>query len=299
MFLGNDAWSVPTLTALAESRHEVVLVATRTPRPAPRGGGVVPTPVAEAAVRLDLPLAEVETVTSGPGLEEIVEARPDTLVVVAYGEILTEEVLGVAPAVNVHFSLLPALRGAGPVQHALLEGLDRTGVTTMLMDRHLDTGPILLQAKVAILPEDDAGTLGKRLALRGASLLVETLDRKGEIRPHPQDHSKATYAPKLGPEDRRLDWEEDAEEIVRRVRALAPEPGASTSFRGEALKVLRARAEDAGGRPGSILDATTGPMVGAGRGSVRLLEVAPAGRRRMSGTDFVNGFRPEVGESLE
>lgn len=299
MFLGNDVWSVPSLEALGESRHEVALVVTRTPRPAPRGSDVAPTPVAEAAVRLDHPLAEVDTVRSGPGLEEIVEAHPDMLVVVAYGEILTEEVLDIAPAVNVHFSLLPALRGASPVQHALLAGLAQTGVTTMRMDRNLDTGPILLQAKLEVLPEDDAGSLGKRLALRGASLLVESLDRRGEIEPRAQDHSKATYAPKLGPEDRRLDWEEDAEAIVRRIRAFAPEPGTSASFRGDVLKILRARAEATGGQHGTILDVMTSPLVGCGRGSVLLLEVAPAGRKRMSGTDFVNGFRPEVGEPLE
>src|SRR6266700_5556613 len=179
VFLGNASWSVPTLEALADSAHRPVLVLTREPRPAGRGNRLVPTPVAQAGRELALPVREIATVKRGPGLEALTEAAPDALVVVAYGEILPPPVLAVprvAP-VNVHFSLLPELRGAAPVQRAILEGLTATGVTTIRMDEGMDTGPILLQAEEPVDPADDGGSLGGRLAAIGGRLLVDTLDR--------------------------------------------------------------------------------------------------------------------------
>jgi methionyl-tRNA formyltransferase len=191
VFLGNAPWSVPSMEALNGSWHRPVLVLTRSARPAGRGSKLQRTPVAEAAERLGLPLMEAETVKSGPGFDALVEARPEVLVVVAYGEILPKAVLdipSVAP-LNVHFSLLPELRGAAPVQRAILEGLDRTGVTTIHMDEGVDTGPILMQDEEPIQPEDDAGSLGERLAVLGGAILVKTLDglERGEIEERPQD----------------------------------------------------------------------------------------------------------------
>src|SRR5437667_301649 len=165
-FLGNAEWSVPPLEALAGSSHRTSAVVTRAPRPAGRGGRPRATPVAEAARRLNLPLREVETVKGGAGFEALLASRPDALAMVAYGEILPKAVLDlprIAP-VNVHFSLLPELRGAAPVQRAILDGLVVTGVTTIRMDEGMDTGPILLRAEEPIDPEDDAGSLGDRLA---------------------------------------------------------------------------------------------------------------------------------------
>ncbi|HXF35647.1 MAG TPA: methionyl-tRNA formyltransferase, partial [Actinomycetota bacterium] len=307
-FLGNDPWSVPSLRALAGSSHQVALVLTRTPRPGRRGAGPEPTAVSRAARDLGLPLLETPTVKEGPGLEELRRAEPGVVVVVAYGEILPPELLRLAPlgAVNVHFSLLPELRGAAPVQHAILRGLERTGVTTIQMDEGLDTGPILLQAEEPVREEDDAGSLGGRLAELGGRLLVETLDRlaRGDLAPRAQDHDRATQAPKLRPEDRWIDWARPTEEIVRLVRALSPEPGAATTFRDGGLKVLRAgdgvaSAEAASAPPGTILGADdTGVLVRTGDGIVRLIQVAPAGRRRMAGAAFVRGHRPRPGERL-
>ena len=302
-FLGNDPWSVPSLLATAESAHEVALVATRVPRPAGRGGRLRPTAVARAAREAGLPVAEVETVKRGPGLEALREASPEVLVVVAYGEILPAEVLHlptVAP-VNVHFSLLPALRGANPVARAILEGGGTTGVTTMRMDEGLDTGPILLQEEAPILDHDDAGTLGDRLARLGGDLLVRTLDGlgRGDLQERPQDNTLATQAPRFRPEEEWIDWTEDASVVWRRVRALAPDPGARTTFRGRTLKVLRARPADGRGQPGAVLDVSPpGPVVAAGHGAVLLEEVVPEGRRRMGAPDWARGARPEPGERL-
>ncbi|MGQ0668390.1 MAG: methionyl-tRNA formyltransferase [Actinomycetota bacterium] len=302
-FLGNDRWSVPSLEALASSTHRVEVVLTRVPRPAGRGSKLRPTAVADAARRRRLPIEETETVRSGPGFDAVVSAGLDVLTVVAYGEILPAEVLSLPRlgCVNVHFSLLPRLRGASPVQTALLSGLAETGVTTMLMDSGLDTGPIFLQSAESIRDADDAGALGGRLAQAGAELLVQTLDRLagGSLMPIPQIESMASHAPKLTLEDRWLDWSEAAEALTRRVRALSPEPGASTRFRGEVLKVFRAEAVAGRGAVGAILAADgNGFAVGTGDGVLRLLEVVPAGRRRMTASEFVRGFHPREGERL-
>lgn len=303
VFLGNDVWSVPSLQALANSSHEVALVATRVPRPAGRGGKLRATPVAEAARTLGLPLAEAETVKRGAGLEAIQNAAPDVLVVVAYGEILPKDILEIprSAPVNVHFSLLPALRGADPVRRAILEGLQVTGVTTIRMDEGADTGPILLQQDERIRDGDDAGSLGARLAEVGGSLLVRTLDRleDGDLQERPQDDAAATLAPKLRSEEEWLDWSEDARRVGLRVRALALDPGARTRFRDRILKVLKARASQGDGEPGTIVAVSKDALgVAAATGVVYLEEVLPEGRRRMSGSEFIRGYRPEVGERL-
>jgi methionyl-tRNA formyltransferase len=303
VFLGNDAWSVPSLRALADSRHAVALVATRVPRPAGRGGKLRPTPVAEESRALGLPLEEVETVKRGSGLDVLQQAAPDVLVVVAYGEILPKEVLQIprkAP-VNVHFSLLPALRGPDPVRRAILGGFDVTGVTTMRMDEGADTGPLLLQQEEPIHSTDDAGSLGGRLAELGGELLVRTLDRMeaGDLDERPQDEAAATTAPKLRAEEEWVDWSEDAGRVWLRVRALAPDPGGRTRFRDRVLKVLRARRAEGVGEPGTIVAVSRdGLAVAAATGVVYLEEVLPEGRKRMSGAEFIRGYRPEVGERL-
>jgi methionyl-tRNA formyltransferase len=309
-FLGNAVWSVPSLEAVADSDHEVVAVLTREPRPAGRGNRLTPTPVAEMARRRRLPLTEIATIKEGAGFDTLRASVPDVLTVVAYGEILPASVLvvpHVAP-VNVHFSLLPELRGAAPVQRAILEGMKVTGVTTIRMDEGMDSGPILLRAEEAILPDDDAGSLGNRLAAVGGRLLVDTLDRMeaGALDETPQDGALATFAPKVTAADRVIDWGESAEAVVRRVRALCPEPAASTAFRGRVLKILRAspvrpspEAASGSGVPGRIATLPSGGiLVATGEGGVVLEEVAPEGRKRMTGAEFVRGYRPAAGEDL-
>jgi len=310
-FLGNDHWSVAPLRALAEAPDiEVDLVVTNPPRPAGRGSQLTPTAVADAARALELPLLEVDRIRDGEGFDALDSLEPDAIVVVAYGEILTPDVLDIPRlgAVNLHFSLLPRWRGAAPVQRAILEGDDVTGVTVMLMDEGMDTGLILATVETAIDPVEDAGTLGARLADLGAPLLVETLRGvdEGTIEPRSQDHTAATYASKLLPEERTIDWTHPADAVVRKVRAFAPDPGAFTTFRQGRLKVLAARAHPGGGwmiaaekpHPGAIHAGDFNPQILAWPGVVELVEVAPAGRKRMSGEGWARGARIEPLERL-
>jgi methionyl-tRNA formyltransferase len=299
-FLGNDPWSVPSLEAIdGEPDLDLVVAVTNPPKPAGRGAQVTRTAVAETADRLGVPLAEAPGVGSGQGFEALAAASADVLVVVAYGELLTRDILELPAygAINLHFSLLPRWRGAAPVQYALLAGDETTGVTVMRMDEGLDTGPILNQLVEEIRPEDDAGSLGARLARNGAMLLAGVLRMlpDGGVPARPQDDRLATSAPRLRPEDRVLDWRGPADGIARRVRALSPEPGATTTFRGEPLKVLAAavdRDPASGGPPATILSHDErGVRVATGSGSVRLIEVAPAGRRRMPAADWARGAR--------
>jgi methionyl-tRNA formyltransferase len=302
-FLGNDRWSVPSLRALSSSAHDVVAVVTAAPKPAGRGNRPRPTAVADVARELGLPLVELETVRSADGTARLASTDPDVLALVAYGELLPTRILDlpkIAP-VNLHFSLLPALRGASPVQHALLLGLEETGVSTIVMDEGMDTGPVVQQRVEPIDPDDDAWSLGGRLASIGAETLVESVDllASGEATPAPQDGTLATFAPILGPEGRILDWSDAARDLVNRCRALSPEPGATTTFRDRNLKVFNGRAELASGEPGTIVEVDDeGFVVATGDAGFRPIELAPAGRSRMRARDFVNGHRPAPGERL-
>ena len=263
-----------------------------------------PTPVAEAAGRLELPSHEVQTVREGDGRDALAETSPDALVVVAYGELLPPDIRSLARlgAVNVHFSLLPAWRGAGPVRAAIAAGESVTGVTTMQLDDGMDTGPILLQREEPIRDDDDAASLGARLAEIGADLLVETLSSLDELTPTAQDPAAATHAPKLAAADRLIDWSRSAEQISWQVRSLAPDPGATTRFRGHGLKILEVGAEpgSATESPGTIIaTGNDGFSVAAGTGLVRLVRLGPSGRSRMSGAEFVRGYAPRVGERFD
>ena len=308
LFLGNDTWSVPTLEALtAAADVDVELVITNPPRPAGRGSRLTSTAVADAARDLGVRLLEAEGVRDGDGRAAIHTIKPDALVVVAYGALLPPDVLDVPRlgTINLHFSLLPRWRGAAPVQRAILEGDETTGVSVMLLDEGLDTGPVLTTLETPIRPDDDSERLGQRLAELGAPLVVETLRalESGTAAAVPQEHAAATSAAKLPSEERTIDWRHPADSIVRRVRAFAPAPGATTTFRGAPLKVLRAETREHEDRlephpsAGDVwLDLDGAPLVTTSDGQVALLEVAPAGRTRMSGADWARGARIEPGE---
>jgi methionyl-tRNA formyltransferase len=271
VFMGTPSAAVPALRAAADA-FDVVAVYTRPDTPRGRGLRVEASPVKEAAAALGLRIEQPKSLRDEVGALRSLE--PDVILVVAYGAILRPDVLAVPKLgpVNVHFSLLPRWRGAAPVERAILAGDQRTGVTTMLMDEGLDTGPILLQREEGIRPDDTTDTLRDRLADLGASLAVETLQRFEQIEPRAQPDDGATYAAKIDPDEAKVDPHDDAAAAERRVRALS----AFVMFRGKRLKVWRADLDGVPALPNGL----------------HLVEVQPEGKRRMSGEEFARGYRP-------
>ncbi len=304
VFFGTPAFAVPSLRALLDEGIGVSAVVTQTDKPKGRSRSVyVPPPVKLEAEALGLPVLQPERPTGDLFVASLKRYAPDLGVVVAYGHILPETVLSVPRLgmINVHASLLPRHRGAGPIQAAILQGDVTTGVTIMQMDAGMDTGPILHVAESTIGPDETAGQLTERLGALGAKTLVEaiTLIREGQIHPKPQDHSKATYAPKLGRADARILWSASAMKVASQIRAFDPAPGAWTRLGGHDLKLFTPTTLLAQGEPGVILSATPELVVGAGEGSVSVREVQPAGRRRMLASEWVRGGGPKPGQRLE
>jgi methionyl-tRNA formyltransferase len=298
IFLGTPAFAVPTLEAVVRAGHEVAAVLTQPDRPSGRGQNASASPVKQAALGLGLAVYQPERVRRPEAVEYLRGIAADAMVVVGYGQIIPQVAIDLAPLgiINVHASLLPKYRGAGPIQWAIVRGETRTGVTTMRIDAGLDTGDMLLKAETGIGPEENAVELGARLAAMGAELLVVTLDglRAGTIVPEKQDDAQATLAPLLKKEDGAIDWREPAPAIHNRVRGLQPWPGAQTVFRGVPLHVWKTRRVDAayGGEklPGRFVSLKP-PVVACGEGSLELLEVQLEGRKRISAADFANGQR--------
>lgn len=306
LFFGTSEFAVPALEALSDdARFHIVAVVTQPDRAKGRGRKLAPSLVKEAALARNLVVLQPPRVRSAEFLEEASALQPDALALAAYGQIIPPPLLQLAPLgpINVHGSLLPAYRGAAPIQRAILAGETKTGVTTMFMDASLDTGDILLSSEAPILDDDDTGSLTARLARIGAELLVETLLRlaDGTCPRTPQDHSRATYAPAIGPEDAVIRWQEPAVTTRNRVRALSPRPGAVASIRGRRLKVWRAEASgDAPGDGGRI--AAIGAQtvdVETGSGLARLIEVQPEGAKRMPAAAWARGARIATGDRFE
>jgi len=303
-FLGTPAFAVPTLEKCVETGHEVLTVVTQPDRPRGRGQQAAPPPVKEAAVRLGLPVYQPDRIRRPEAVEYLRGLRVEAMVVVGYGQIIPQNVIDLAPLgiINVHASLLPKYRGAGPIQWAILNGETRTGVTTMRIDAGLDTGDMLLKAETDIGPDETAIELGKRLAVMGADLLVETLAGLAgrRIVPAKQDSAQATHAPLLKKEDGRIDWSRPASATHNQVRGLQPWPGAYTTFRGEPLHVWKAGVRDQGSGVGDagMLLSSRPLMVQCGVGALELLEVQLEGRKRIAASDFVNGQRVSENERL-
>jgi methionyl-tRNA formyltransferase len=306
IFMGTPEFALPSLRALIAAGAPILLVVTRPDRPRGRGRKLSAPPVKELALARGLPVFQPVRAKSPDVIGRLEALAPSCLTVVAYGEILPERLLRVPAlgAVNVHASLLPKYRGAAPIPWAIMQGERTTGVTTMLLDPGMDTGDMLLAREVPIRPEDTGGTLQDRLAEEGAALLVETLTglAAGSLKPRPQDHSQATYAPMLHPEDCRVNWQEDARPISWRIRALDPTPGAFTLWHGKRLKIFGceplppSRGPSA---PGTVLAAKQdGLEVAAGSGSVLIREMQLEGRRRLGTTDFLKGCPLTVGTVL-
>ena len=291
--MGSPDFAVPALDALAQ-HYPIVGVVTQPDRPAGRGGLLKPPAVKQAAVRLGLPVMQPEKIRLPDAMQQLCEWAPDLIVVAAFGQILRPELLDLPKfgCINIHGSILPRGRGAAPIQAAILAGDARTGITIMKMDPGVDTGPILSQRSIPIVPEDTAGTLFAKLAPLGAALLIETLPRylSGELQPQPQPAEGVTYAPMLKKEDGRLDLTQPAIALERRVRAFTPWPGAWLEWKGAPLKVLRARA--AAGMPQGPeprLTVAGLPALATRDGILILEEVQPAGKKPMPGNAFLAG----------
>ncbi|WP_017557809.1 methionyl-tRNA formyltransferase [Nocardiopsis baichengensis] len=307
VFAGTPEVAVPSLKALLDSRHEVAAVVTRPDAVAGRGRKVTPSPVARVAEEAGLEVLKPAKADDPEFLDRLREIGPDCCPVVAYGAILRQEALDVPRHgwVNLHFSLLPAWRGAAPVQHAVLHGDDVTGATTFEIEPDLDSGPVYGMLTEPIGPGDTSGELLSRLAEAGSGLMVRTLDgiEDGTLEARPQSADGVSIAPKLNPEDAEVEFTAPAMRVDRLVRACTPAPGAWTTFRGARLKLgpvspvtdLKAGHELA---PGELAVEKKQVLVGTATHPVRLGEVQPQGKKMMNAVDWARGVRPEEGERL-
>lgn len=292
-YAGSPAAAVAPLRALNASDHEVALVITQPDRPRGRRGTPVPTPVAEAAGALGLPVLRPTTINDPDVIAAIEDARVDALAVVAFGQILRDGILSRWPCVNVHFSLLPAYRGAAPVERAIMDGVDETGVTIMLMDAGLDTGPMLTAARTSVGDDDSGGGLTERLSDIGARLLVEALTglEAGTLIAEPQPAEGVSLAPKIGPDDRIVRRDRPAREVARRIQALSPHIGATAVIDGVPFKLWAARpvADAPHGPPLRVVDDHL--LLECADGAVEITELQPPGKGRMRTADFLRGWR--------
>lgn len=304
VFAGTPEPAVPSLRALLASRHEVVAVLTRPDARSGRGRQLRRSPVAEVADAEGIPTLTPVTPNTVDFAAELAALAPDCVAVVAYGALIKPDLLAIPPKgwVNLHFSLLPAWRGAAPVQHALLHGDDVTGATTFALEAGLDTGPVYGVVTEQVRPRDTAGELLSRLATSGSGLLVATMDgiADGRLAPRPQSEVDISLAPKITVEMARIDWCAPAIRVDRLARATDPAPGAWTTFRGERLKVGPVDITEVSELgPGELAVAKTEVLVGTATAAVRLGTVQAVGKRAMSAGDWARGLRPLPGESLQ
>lgn len=316
LFWGTPEFALPSLGALLGEGHDVVGVVTQPDRPRGRGRTLHPSAVKEFAENEGLAVLQPERARAEDFVDVVRTLAPELNVVVAYGQILSRELLD-APArgsVNVHASLLPALRGAAPVNWAIMRGHAETGITTMRMAEALDAGPILMQVREPILPEETATDLAVRLSELGAETLIETLALMefGDLSETPQDDDAATYAPRLTRDHAHVDWSAAAPDVANRIRGLDAVPGAWTTWDASELKVYRPRVAAAGAvragaatpaEPGTVLDVepshpSEGLLVACGEGAVWVREVKPAGKRRMLAADWLRGRGAAPGDRL-
>jgi methionyl-tRNA formyltransferase len=304
VFMGTSGFAVPILRALFD-HYTLISVVTQPDRPSGRGRRLSVPRVKEIALKLNIPVFQPRRAGEPAFVDEIRKLKPRLVVVAAYGQILPEALLHVPEmgCINVHASLLPRYRGAAPISRALADGESSTGVTTILMDEGMDTGPILLSRTVPIDPKDTAASLQERLAVVGAEVVLETIGEleKKDIRPVPQDESQATYAPPLRKEDGRIDWSQPASVLHRRMRALNPWPGTFTRFGGKILKVFSAEVDETyqSENPGCIVNVgPEGIRVATGKGHLILKEIQAEGKKRLLVRDFLLGHPVEPGTIL-
>jgi len=295
VFIGTGEIGVPTLRALLNSEHEVVAVVTQPDKRVGREQRIEPPPIKKEIAKTRIPILQPARIKDQQATEEIRDFAPDVVVVIAYGQILPRDVLEIPrlACLNLHASLLPRWRGAAPIQAAIAAGDCETGITAMYMDEGLDTGDILLQRSVEILPNDTGGSLHDRLAQIAPEALLESLRllSAGNAPRIAQDNARTTYAPKLKREHGLIDWSESAEAIERKIRAYNPWPGAFMKVDRQNLKVFSASVVDLNGQPGEVLRSDKDLIVATGKDALSLAEVQLEGKRRMSAAEFLRGHR--------
>lgn len=305
VFCGTPQFAVPTLEALAASGFTVSLVLTQPDRPKGRGLELVASPVKQAALKLGLHIYQPDKIKNNEELKsKLRKINPAAIIVVGYGRIIPKWMLDLPKYgnINLHASLLPKYRGAAPVQWAIAKGETVTGVTTMRINEGLDTGDILLQQELPIASDETSGALAPRLAAMGADVMIETLRglQSSTITSRPQNDAEATLAPILTKEDGRIDFSRTAQEIYNRFRGFQPWPGAFTVFRGRGLNIAAMKLVSEEIPEAQVVIRGERVFVGCGAGSaIELLELQPEGKKRIAARDFVNGYRPQTGETFK
>ena len=301
VFMGTPDFAVGCLTALHESSHQVLGVFSQPDKPKGRKQIMTAPPVKETAQALGIPVYQPKTLRDGEALEIIKKLNPDIIIVVAYGKILPGEILHFPKygCINIHASLLPRLRGAAPINFAIIEGDKKTGITSMYMDEGLDTGDMLICRETDIGPDMTAGELFDRLSVMGAQVLIETIEKieNGTAERTPQDGSLATYAPIMTKETGKIDFSLPAARVHDLVRGTDPWPGAYCVWNEKTLKICRTRVTEGKGKCGEVIraDKSGGITVACGAGAVRIEELQLQGKKRMSAKDFLNGNKLEPG----
>ncbi len=304
VFMGTPEFAVPSLKALCENGYDVVGVFTQPDRPKGRGNKVTMSPVKEYALSQNIPVFQPQRIRRD-GVEDLKALAPDLCVTAAFGQILSQEILDIPPMgnINVHASLLPRHRGSAPINWAILQGDKEAGVTTMMMDKGIDTGDMLLKSATPIQSGETAGELTLRLSQLGADLLRETLHalENGTLTRIPQDESQMTYDPMLDKQMGIIDWTMDAESIVNRIHGLNPWPGCSTAWQDGRLKLLRATVAQGSGAAGEIIgaDAKAGLTIACGSGAVNITMLQAPGGKPMNAKDYLRGHPMAVGTVLK
>ncbi len=306
VYMGTPDFSVGPLKALIEAGHEISLVVCQPDRPKGRSKEPAPCPVKECALEYGLKIFQPERIKRAEAVEELKKYPADVFVVAAFGQILSKEILDMPRfgCLNIHASLLPKYRGAAPIQYAVINGDEKSGVTIMQMDEGIDTGDILLQREVAIDADETGGSLFDKLSVLGSELITEALSalETGSLSPVKQDGSKATHVGMLSKEDGRINWFRSAQEIERLIRGTDPWPGAYTSLHSKVLKIWKAEVADAEedkGAQGMVVGVDKDSfLVACGKGVLKIKELQIEGRKRMSCADFLRGVRIETGEHL-
>ncbi|MEE3252634.1 MAG: methionyl-tRNA formyltransferase [Nitrospinota bacterium] len=305
VFMGTPEFALPTLEKIYNSSHSILSVVTQPDRPKGRGQKNYSSPIKNFSNDNNIPLLQPENVNTHDFINLLSKNRPDYIIVVAFGQILHENLLKIPLqfCINLHSSLLPKYRGAAPINRAILNGDSISGVTTMIMDKGMDTGDILLNQEILIEKNDDAKSLHDKLSESGGELVIKTLARlkNNNLLPIPQNSELATYAPKLKKEESLLNWQLDANDIFNRIRGLTPWPGTHTFYNGKRISILKGEVipGEPSDRPGFVERITdSGIEVGTGKNRLKIIELKPEGKKAMSVKSFLSGYIINRGDSL-